>query len=264
VAHFGKVLFSGSRFIFWTLGPFLLLFVVVMPLTVDSWSPTSNPLVFGLDLCALLLILALYDRKRFWWAGRGVTGIVFVVFLAYLADEIHGGKPWRFGSRGEETPLDALLGLIFIGLPCLRYTLTGRFGSEQPDSTETFTWANWFAEPCPHCGELLTGHDWVMFASTVASATNKAQMEKFHNHVRTHEWPCLRSLNEWKGDQDNVEAFVLRCASGALLFLRWNPFEPYESDGLCGQEIIPGDEMAEIDSLVPATSWHPGPPFFGK
>jgi hypothetical protein len=62
--------------------------------------------------------------------GRGVTGIVFVAFLAYLADEVRSGKPWRFGSRGEETPLDALLGLIIIGLPCLRYTLVGRFGSD--------------------------------------------------------------------------------------------------------------------------------------
>jgi hypothetical protein len=130
VAHFGKVLFSGSRFIFWALSPFLLLFVVVMPLMVDSWSPKSNPLVFGLDVCALLLILALYDPKRFWWAGRGVTGIVFVAFLAYLADEVHSGKPLRIGFRSEGTPLNALLGLIFIGLPCLRYTLAGRFRSD--------------------------------------------------------------------------------------------------------------------------------------
>ena len=100
-----------------------------MTLRVDSWSDTSTLVVLGLDACALLLLLALYDLKRFWWAGRGATGIVFIAFVAYFADEIHSGKPWRFGSRSEETPLNALLGLIFIGLPCLRYTLTGRFGS---------------------------------------------------------------------------------------------------------------------------------------
>jgi hypothetical protein len=129
VAHFGKVLFSGSRFIFWALSPFLLLFVVVMSLKVDSWSATSSLLILGLDACALLLILALYDLKRFWWAGRGVTGIVFVAFLAYFADEIHRGQPWRFGPHSEDTPLNALMGLIVIGFPCLRYTLVGRFGS---------------------------------------------------------------------------------------------------------------------------------------
>jgi hypothetical protein len=53
----------------------------------DSWSVTSISLVSGLDVTALLLVLALYDSKRFWWAGRGVTGIIFLAYLLYLGDE---------------------------------------------------------------------------------------------------------------------------------------------------------------------------------
>lgn len=92
MSKFGEVLFSGSRFIFWALSPFLLLFAVVMPLMMDSWSAASIVLVSALDASALLLVLMLFDSKRFWWAGRGVTGIVFLAFLAYLADEIQSGK----------------------------------------------------------------------------------------------------------------------------------------------------------------------------
>jgi hypothetical protein len=128
VRKFGDVLFNGSRFIFWALSPILLLFVLYMTFTEDTWSATSVVLISSLDVSALLLILMLYNRKRFWWAGRGVTGIVFVAYLAYFGAELLSGKRWRLGPESETTPLNALLGLIFIGLPCLRYTIVGRFG----------------------------------------------------------------------------------------------------------------------------------------
>ena len=129
IPKFGKVLFSGSRFIFWVLSPFLLLFVFAMPFVVHEWWPWSNVLVFALDAIVVLLLLALYDVKRFWWAARGVTAIVFLSFVVYLADQIRSGKPWRFG---QEPPLEALLGLLIVGLPSLRYTLVGRFGGPEP------------------------------------------------------------------------------------------------------------------------------------
>jgi hypothetical protein len=125
---FGEVLFSGSRIVFWAVSPFLVLFVGAMPLLVDGWWPWSSVLVFALDAIAVLLILALYDVKRFWWAARGVTAIVFLFFIVYFADEIRSGTPWRLG---DESPLEALLGLLIVGLPCLRYTLVGRFGGPE-------------------------------------------------------------------------------------------------------------------------------------
>jgi hypothetical protein len=62
--------------------------------------------------------------------ARAVTALVFPFFLMYLADEIRSGKPWRRSPRYRESPLNALIGLLTIGLPCLRYTLIGRFGRE--------------------------------------------------------------------------------------------------------------------------------------
>ena len=250
MAKVGDVLFSGSRFIFWGASPFLLLFAIILPLMPGPWSATSIALVSGLDATALLLILALYDPKRFWWAGRSATGIVFVAFVAYLADEISSGKPWRFGPRSEDSPVNALLGLLFIGLPCLRYTLLGRFGSSRGP-----TWDQLFSEPCPHCGTHLKNHEWTLFACMDASVTNKPQMDEFFNRVKGHEWRSIRSLTDWKADQDNLQAHVGRCSAGGVLLMRWDSY------GFCGREDIPLAEMAEIEMLVPATSWRPGPPF---
>ena len=81
-----------------------------------------------LDVLVLLLILGLYDPKRFWRAAQGATGIVF---LAYLADEVASGKPWTPGPRTEDTPLNALRGLVVIGVPCLIYTIRGTFGKKK-------------------------------------------------------------------------------------------------------------------------------------
>ncbi len=121
MGQFGEVLFSGSRFIFRALFPFLILFAIIMTLTVDQWSTERAILVVGADALALLLVLALYSPTRFWWAARGVTAIVFALYLAYFIDEVHNGNlfknSWWHASDG----------LFVIGVPCLLYTIFGRF-----------------------------------------------------------------------------------------------------------------------------------------
>jgi len=155
----GDVLFGGSRFLFWLLAPVLLLFIILTAIFHPRWSAESKSIVFGLDLLAVLLILALYNPKRFHWAGRAATGLVFLAFLAYLIDEIAIGDSWHFGPRSEPTPLNALLGLVFIGFPCLRYTLIGRFGRKIADTTMNL----WLTGPCGQCPKPLTEHDCAMF-----------------------------------------------------------------------------------------------------
>jgi len=125
------VLFSGSRFLFWLLAPLLLAFTVLTAVFRPRWSVGSAAAIGGLDLLAVLMILALYNPKRFQWAGRAATGLVFLAFLVYLVDEIGSGHSWHFGPHSEPSPLNALLGLLIIGVPCLRYTLVGRFGRKQ-------------------------------------------------------------------------------------------------------------------------------------
>src|SRR6266478_10115156 len=99
ISKFGEVLFGGSRFIFWTLSPVLLLFAIFMTSLVDSWSSMGGVIVLAIDGIVLLLIPALYNPKRFWWAARGVTAIVALAFATYLIDEIVSGKPWTLSRR---------------------------------------------------------------------------------------------------------------------------------------------------------------------
>ncbi|HJZ95703.1 MAG TPA: hypothetical protein VKE70_04310 [Candidatus Solibacter sp.] len=122
------VLFGGSRILFWTLAPLLILITILLGFYPANRSAQATVIALGVDSLVVLLILAMYDPKRFHWAGRAAMGLVFLVFLAYLIYEIDSGQPLRLVPRSEPGPVNALLGLLLIGVPCLRYTLIGRFG----------------------------------------------------------------------------------------------------------------------------------------
>lgn len=131
MSQFGKTLFSGSRFIFWSLAPFLVLFAVVMPLSITEWNVTRVILITVMDAAALLLVIGLYNTKRIWWALRGVTAIVFFGYLAMLIDEfIHGDTTVKGLLRGD-SPLEVIKTFIGVGIPCLLYTLLGRFSRRE-------------------------------------------------------------------------------------------------------------------------------------
>lgn len=130
--HFGKTLFSGSRFIFWALSPFLLAFSAFI-----GWfayqHPASDPLMItmfvALGMGPLLLVLGLYRNIRNRWASRIVTGLVFLLYLAYFLDEyFNSGQPFiMFDDNSGNNPWKAFKGLTVIGFPCLVYTLFGKF-----------------------------------------------------------------------------------------------------------------------------------------
>jgi hypothetical protein len=139
MSQFGNTLFSGSRFIFWSLAPILLVgglsFLGLAFWVFPAGGQTSRLGLALLGLFCLICIPVLYDPKRFWLASRVVTGIVFLGYLAYFisewvwhAEDIGLGKP-----RSASTPLNATRGLLVIGLPCLWWTMFGRF-SVRPSS----------------------------------------------------------------------------------------------------------------------------------
>src|SRR5262245_46522989 len=130
MSHFGEALFGGSRFVRWTLSPFVLLFALVVPLLLDTWTPIRVGIVVGMELMCLALLAGFWLPARIGhWAFRGLTGVVFLGYSAYLLHQLFvADKPFRmFGSRGEASPRNALLGFILIGLPSLWFTLLGRF-----------------------------------------------------------------------------------------------------------------------------------------
>lgn len=254
----GDVLFGGSRFLFWTLAPVLLLFIVLTTVLHPRWSAESRSILFGLDLLALLMILALYNPKRFHWAGRAAMGLVFLAFAAYLIDEIARGDSWHFGPRSEPTPLNALLGLLIIGVPCLRYTLLGRFGRKSEVHSEDPTTHQWLTGPCSQCPKPLAEHEWAGFASTAASEKNKGRLTDFFDKVKEHDWRSVAKFQDYDATQNDMLVFAVRCVSGGFIFVVRSPHELHENDEVYLRETVTAVEMLEIESLAPSISWYLG------
>jgi hypothetical protein len=130
---FGDTLFSGSRFIFWSLGPLFLLVAAVLLVTVYVQFAAGRFAAAGVAAAACLVcvsfFLALLNGPYFWWAGRVVAASVFGAYLWYLLDTwlIHPTAFGFWGPRSAATPWNAVCGLLIIGLPCLCYTFFGRF-----------------------------------------------------------------------------------------------------------------------------------------
>jgi hypothetical protein len=254
----GDVLFSGSRFLFWTLAPVLLLFIVLTALFHPQWSVESATIIGGLDGLAILMISALYNPKRFHWAGRATTGLVFLAFLAYLIDEIASGDSWHFGPRSEPSPLNALMGLLLIGMPCLRYTLLGRFGKKKEIHTEDTTMHRWLTGQCVQCPKPFAEHDWAGFASIVASEQNKGRLSDFFEKVKEHDWRSVAKFQDFDATQNDILVFAVRCVSGGFVFVVRSPFELWQDDEVYFREAVTPAEMVEIERHIPLDSWHAG------
>jgi hypothetical protein len=126
--RFGEYLFSGSRFMFLGVSPFVALCAIGLTLTMISWDPEVLAFIIAWDVLSVLLITALYDPRRFWWAARTLAAVVFLTCISYLVEEIRSGTPWKLlPFEREDTPTSALVALFVIGLPSLVYTVSGRF-----------------------------------------------------------------------------------------------------------------------------------------
>jgi len=128
--QFGSKLFSGSRFLFWTLAPLLIGFAILMPLIVEIERVTEALVLYGMSITCLALVLGLANPIRFQWALRIVAFIVFLVYIGYLASMIVGyaqEKEELISKRSATSVLSAVFGLVIIGYPSLKYMLVGRF-----------------------------------------------------------------------------------------------------------------------------------------
>jgi hypothetical protein len=136
MSGFGETLFGGSRFIRWSLTPFVLLFAVFMPIAIEEWTPARVALITGMEFMCIALLAGFWLPVRFGrWAFRGLAGAVFLSYSGYLIYEFFfSSAPFRIlGNRGEASPRNALLGFALIGLPSLWYALLGRFSLSAPE-----------------------------------------------------------------------------------------------------------------------------------
>jgi hypothetical protein len=130
---FGSTTFGGSRFIFWATAPFILL-LMASAVYAREFDTTGKMIVFTLiEGLGGLLLLSLWPYHQIEGARRLLCGLVALAYATML-----GQAAWlqyRAGDIKAGALFAAGLGFWFIGIPCIRYVVTGRFTSG-PDPIE--------------------------------------------------------------------------------------------------------------------------------
>lgn len=178
MSKFGETLFGGSGLIRWSLTPVLLAFIILMPLSVREWNPARAGLIAVLVIAAMALLATFWLPRRFGVAAaRLLCGIVFLGYATYFTSEcrdwLSGAKPLSAGHRSQSSPLSALLGMVIIGLPALRYAWKGRFTSAPERTPEMIA-----AERAER-EERLLQPDWLFFESHLGRPVPAALKELY-------------------------------------------------------------------------------------
>lgn len=135
MSTFGQTLFGGGGFIRWALSPFVLLFAVLMPMLIDEWTIGRAVLMVCMELMCFCLLAGFWLPPRIgFWAFRILAGMVAVSYAAYIVYEFFfTDKSFTVsGRRSDASPLNALLGFLFIGVPSLLFAVLGRFSLRPP------------------------------------------------------------------------------------------------------------------------------------
>lgn len=129
---------SPRGFVFWSLAPLLLVFVVLMPLLTQRRDPAAIIVLVALELLAGLTFLGLFNSERFWWAWRGVGAIIFFGYAAYVVAMLveNGGRIAITPRKSEASAFNAVCGLVVFGLPGLWFALFGRLTFRKEDECD--------------------------------------------------------------------------------------------------------------------------------
>ncbi len=60
---YGQTVFSGSRFIFWSVAPVMVVTGAIFPFALDDWNATKIILTIAFEFAIVFLVLALYDPR---------------------------------------------------------------------------------------------------------------------------------------------------------------------------------------------------------
>lgn len=127
---FGSTLFSGSSFIRRALTPVLLVFAIGLPLLLDIETPLQYAVLAAMEVACVALLAGLWLRAPYsQWAFRFLSAVVFLAYAGYVVDEFFFSEhPITLDAeRSEASPINAIAGLVIIGIPSLTYAVFGRF-----------------------------------------------------------------------------------------------------------------------------------------
>jgi len=126
----------------WILSSLLVLATVLSILLFEDREWTTERIEWQAILTAVtvLVVAATVAPERAWWALRILAFSVFAVYFWYVITQfVIEPKPLVFPpSSGERSPMNALMGFLFFGVPCLIYSLWGstwgKLGHENPEN----------------------------------------------------------------------------------------------------------------------------------
>ena len=126
-------------FVKWSASPFLVLVILLLVFeTRDSYTAQG---LDGLYYRIGILLILIFGLLSLWgvpYVGRFVSASVTAFCAFYVYDEAleYDSNIGFFDSRSDQTLLNSVLCFFVFGLPCLYYTIFGRFNlfKEQTDS----------------------------------------------------------------------------------------------------------------------------------
>jgi hypothetical protein len=109
---------------------------------------------------------------------------------------------------------------------------------------------------CPACARNLDDHFYASFAITIASPENKERLGEFSRLLKSHDWSRLRQFDDFDRRLNAIEAFAVKCVSGAIVLLAVrNPFELFDSNEVLDCEALDSTTGNELESLIEADKW---------
>ena len=121
--NINKGLSLGARIF---LGSIAALFGIVMVLIGKDATHPLGVIGFGV-FCILIAVACVATGRARQFVGSIIGTLMFLVGIAYVGHELVAG-PAVSGSRAEPSVLNAVLYLVFIGIPGASYAYRTRFG----------------------------------------------------------------------------------------------------------------------------------------
>ena len=108
---------------------------------------------------------------------------------------------------------------------------------------------------CPVCMSNLEGHRFAQFATVICAKEDMSPLTAFFECVKKREWIGLRRFQGFKGDRDDVVAYVIACGPGGCIAVVKSVFDLYAPDELLLLESISQEDVGVIRTFLPAEDW---------
>jgi hypothetical protein len=127
---------------------------------------------------------------------------------------------------------------------------------QDPQDATRYSLREMLGGRCCRCKQDLRGHEYQMFAVTVAVTERREALLDFFHLAKTHAWQSLSKYQEFDGSKNAAAVFALRCPNGDLTALYvCDPFELFESKSLESRATLGEKDAQEWAEFLPEKEW---------